>query len=470
MQEKLEVFPAFKDFLQGARFKVAYGGRGSGKSRFFVQMLVTNCLYYGWRIVCLREVMKSLDDSVFAEIEAEINRRGLQDHFDILRTEIRCKTSGGAFKFDGLFRNVQKIKGYSNFDCAFVEEAANVTSDSWKMLIPTLRKTGSEIWVAFNPESPLDDTYIRFVTQSPYPEYRNDKRYMICKKINYTENPRFPQELKDDMEIMRDDDYSLYQHVYLGMPVANSDLAIIKPEWIEAAVDIHLFLGIDESGAILDSLDVADEGPDANAQCRAKGQVITRAWEWKDNDPNSAAVTCWNRAMDGEPPEKIIFDSIGVGAGAKGELRQCVARYEQTGKKAPEIVGFNAADSVANKDGEDERDKKNKDMFLNLKAQAWWRFRRGMYEAWKARAGKSFDADQIISLSSEIDDKALAKMKAELSQPRREYVGGKVRVEPKDKMKKRGVKSPNLADAAIMLFAPIDSGSPVAIFGARRRR
>ena len=209
MQEKLEVFPAFKEFLQSARFKVAYGGRGSGKSRFFVQMLVTNCLYFGWRIVCLREVMKSLDDSVYAEIVAEIERRNIGVHFTILRSEIHCHTSGGVFKFDGLFRNVQKIKGYANFDCAFVEEAANVTADSWKMLIPTLRKEGSEIWVAFNPETPLDATYQMFVSQRHYPDYRDGKRYCIVKKINYTENPRFPDELKADMEIMRERDYTL---------------------------------------------------------------------------------------------------------------------------------------------------------------------------------------------------------------------------------------------------------------------
>lgn len=464
-----DIFPAFEEFLQPSRFKIAWGGRGSAKTRQFVSILTNNVLM-GWRLVCFREVMKSVEDSVYQEFVEEIDRRNLHQYFDVMAKEIRCLCSNGVIKFDGLYRNQQKVKGYAGFDCAWVEEAANVSSESWKFLIPTLRKTGSEIWVSFNPESPLDDTYTRFVTQTPYPEEKHGKRYLISKKINYTDNPRFPPELRDDMEIMKDDDFALYQHVYLGMPVANSDLAIIKPEWIEAAVDIHILLGIDDSGSIIDALDVADEGPDANAHCRAKGQIITAAYEWKDNDPNSAAVSFWDRAMGLGEPEKMLFDSIGVGAGAKGELRQCVARFESQGRKAPEIIGFNAADSVANKEDEDEKDKKNKDMFLNLKAQSWWRFRRGMYEAWKARAGKSFDADKVISLSSEIDSKILAKLKAELAQPRREYVGGKVRVEPKDKMKKRGVKSPNLADAAIMLYAPIDTGAPVAIFGARKRR
>lgn len=471
MSEKIEIFPAFKDYLTSARFKVAYGGRGSGKTRTFVTLLVSNCLYHGWRIVCFREIMKSIDDSIYQEISEEISRRGLDQHFDLLKTEIRCLTSGGVFKFDGLYRNQQKIKGYSNFDCAFVEEAANVTADSWKMLIPTLRKNGSEIWVCFNPESPLDDTYKRFVTESPYPEYKDGRRYMVCKKINYTENPRFPQELQDDMEIMKEDDYTLYLHVYEGMPVANSDLAIIRPEWIEAMEDIHLFLGIDETGETVNGFDVADEGDDANAHVVAKGQVITAAWEWKDNDPNSAAVSVWNRVVgDDELFGKIVYDNIGVGAGAKGELRQRVTEHQMKGKKAPEIEGFNAAASVVDPDQKYDDDKKNKDMFANLKAQAWWRFREGAYNAWKARAGKDFDADKVISISSAMDQKARNKLKAELSQPRREYVGGKVKVESKDKMKKRGVKSPNLADAAIMCFAPRDTGNAVMVSGGRRRR
>ncbi|MGB3727473.1 MAG: PBSX family phage terminase large subunit, partial [Glaciecola sp.] len=242
MSKPVEIFPAFKDYLAPARFKVAYGGRGSGKTRTFITLLVDNVLYYGWRVVAFREIMKSLDDSVYQEIVEEISRRGLDEYFNILRSEIQC-VSGGIFKFDGLFRNQQKIKGYSSFDCAFVEEAANVTFDSWKMLIPTLRKTGSEIWVCFNPESPLDETYKRFVTERQYPDEKNGKPYCIVKKINYTDNPRFPQELLDDMELMKENDPDLFQHVYLGEPVANSDLSIIPPKWFAATIDLHKHLG-----------------------------------------------------------------------------------------------------------------------------------------------------------------------------------------------------------------------------------
>ena len=470
MSENIEVFPCFKEFLQPARFKVAYGGRGSGKTRFFVTLLVTNCLYYGWRIVCLREIQKSIEDSVMQEIIEEISRRGLSEHFNILRTEIQCTTSGGVFKFEGLMRNQQKLKGYSNFDCAWVEEAANVSAESWKFLIPTLRKPGSEILVSFNPESPLDATYKMFVTERYYPDFKDGKRYCITKKINYTENPRFPDELRDDLELMKENDPDLHAHVYLGEPVANSDLSVIPPKWFAATIDLHKHLGVEPSGDCRMGFDVADEGADYNASCIAHGWVVTFLREWKDTDPNSAANEALNDLLAHNGSE-LVYDSIGVGAGAKGELRQRIAELEQQSKVPPTITAFEAnaavvspndpydigyiAESVNHRDG---NSKTNKDMFTNLKAQAYWGLRDRCYNAWKAVNGKPYDQDKLISFDSDtIPEKVLSKLKGEASQPRREYLNGKLRVEPKDKMKKRGVASPNILESVVMAFAPTES-------------
>ena len=471
MSENIEVFPCFKEYLQSARFKVAYGGRGSGKTRFFVTMLVTNCLYYGWRIVCLREIQKSIEDSVMQEIIEEIGRRDLGEHFNILRTEIQCLTSGGVFKFEGLMRNQQKLKGYSNFDCAWVEEAANVSAESWKFLIPTLRKPGSEILVSFNPESPLDATYKMFVTERYYPDYKNGKRYCITKKINYTDNPRFPEELKDDLELMKENDPDLHAHVYLGEPVANSDLAIIPPKWFAATIDLHKQLGIEPSGGVRMGFDVADEGADFNASAITHGFVVKFLKEWKDNDPNSAANQALNDLME-HGGEELVYDSLGVGAGAKGELRQRIAELESQSKIPPKITAFVAnaavnnpsepydqgyiAESVNHTDG---NARTNKDMFTNLKAQGYWELRDRCYNSWKALNGKPYDQEKLISFDSEsIPEKTLSKLKGEASQPRREYLNGKLRVEPKDKMKKRGVASPNILEAVVMAFCP-DDGS-----------
>ena len=476
MSNVTEIFPAFEEYLQPARFKVAYGGRGSAKTRTFCTILLNNVLYHGWRLVCFREIMKSLDDSVYQEFVDEIDRRELHRFFKIINNQIECTYSGGIIKFEGLYRNQQKVKGYAGFDAAWLEEAATITEDSYKFLIPTLRKKGSEIWVSYNPENPLDETHKRFVTERTYPDYKDGRRYCIVKKINYTENPRFPDELRDDMELMKKEDPDLYEHVYLGEPVANSDLSIIPPKWIAATIDLHKFLNVEPSGGKVIGFDVADEGADFNAEADIHGWVCTRLHEWKDNDPNSAANKVWDNALD-FGAEEIVFDSIGVGAGAKGELRQRVASMEYSAKVPPTITAYAASAAVVNPDApydtghsvstiqgyKETPSRTNGEMFTNSKAKDYWDMRTRCYNAWKARNGKDYDSDMLISFDSEtIPQKTLNKMKAEASQPRREYLSGKLRVEPKDKMKKRGVASPNLIEAVIMAMAEKD-GVPAAM-------
>jgi phage terminase large subunit len=484
--EPTPIFKAYAEFLQPARFKVAYGGRGSAKTRTITTILLNNVLYHGWRVVCFRELMKSLDDSVYQEFIDEIERRNLGQYFKAIKNTIHCIISGGIIKFDGLFRNQQKVKGYAGFDAAWVEEAENVSEDSWKFLIPTLRKIGSEIWISFNPDDPLGSTYTKFVTQRMYPDYiqvRDPKtkelqfapdgaplmkRYCVVLKVNYTENPEFPEELRIDMELMRDADFEMYRHVYLGEPVGNSELAIIKPMWIEAAVDAHVKLGLSASGGTFGGFDVSDEGPDKNAFTWRHGVVCTGAEQWRDQDPNSAARHVFHNALS-MGINTVTYDNIGVGAGAKGAIREEKAKLSNK-VNPPTYRGFTANAEVLNPEREYKPGKKNKDMFLNLKAQAWWlladRFQatydavRSMEKTGQLPAG--FDPEKIISLSSQhINPKSLPQLMGELSQPRREFQNGKFKVESKKDMAKRGVVSPNLADSLVMCYSP-DTGFNLA--------
>ena len=89
----------FRPFLQPARFKVAKGGRGSSKTRTVITILVNNVMHAGWRVVCFRELMEAIAESSYQEIVEEIERRNLGRFFDITKTEIRCPSSGGIFKF-----------------------------------------------------------------------------------------------------------------------------------------------------------------------------------------------------------------------------------------------------------------------------------------------------------------------------------------------------------------------------------
>lgn len=469
--EVIEIFEAYEEYLQPARFKVAYGGRGSAKTRTFCTILVNNVLHFGWRIVCLRELMESIADSVYQEFVAEIERRELGQWFNILKTEIQCPISGGVIKFTGIKSsskrlNSQKLKGFSDFDAAWLEEANPVSLESWNALIPTMRKSGSEIFVSFNPENPLEETYKRFVTERKYPDYIDGKRYCIVKKINYTENPRFPKELRDDMELMKATDFEMYRHVYLGEPVSNSDLSIIKPIWIEAAMDAHLHIadfpmgggkigGFDVSGGVEGDI-ATPKANDPNAFAWRHGCILQSLEEWHDEDPNRAAATCYEYAY-AAMVDTLNIDDIGVGASVPGELRRLQTEAYAKSVKIKQINfhGWTASEGPQDPDAEYMPGKTNFDMFANLKAQGWGTLADRFRATWQARNGLPYDKDKLISLPSGLP--LIDKLKAELAQPRREIINGRFKVEGKKKLKERGIPSHNLADAVVMAFAPSDS-------------
>ena len=469
-QEVLDIFPAYRDYLQPARFKVAYGGRGSAKTRTFCTVLTSNVLYHGWRVVCFREIMESIADSVYQEFVAEIERRGIERHFEILKTEIKCPGSGGCIRFSGIKANskrlnTQKLKGFSDFDAAWLEEANPVTAESWNALIPTMRKSGSEIWVSFNPENPLEETFQRFVASPTYPAQKDGRAFCIVKKINYTDNPRFPRELADDAELMRQSDPELFRHVYGGEPVANNALSIIKPMWVEASVDAHLKIpgfpvgggrigGMDVSGGVEGDV-AAPKSNDPNALAWRYGCILAGLEEWQDENPNAAAAHAYG-IIRREAIDTLHIDDIGVGASVPGELRRlrtdAAAKDAQTPSAA--FLGWTASESPAQSDREYQPGKTHGDMFANLKAQGWGLLGDRFRHTWQARNGLPYDPEQLISIPSGLPLRE--KLQAELSQPRRESINGRMKVEGKKSLKQRGIPSHNLADAVVMAYAPVN--------------
>lgn len=458
----------FAPFLQPARFKVAEGGRGSSKTRTVITILVNNVLWAGWRVVCFRELMEAIAESSYQEIVEEIDRRCLNDYFDITKTEIACPSSGGVFKFSGIRASSkrlqnQKLKGFSNFDAAFIDEGESITKDSWNALVPTMRKSGSEIYVCFNPASPLDFIYQSFVSSPIYPPELNGKPYCITLKVNYTDNPFFPQELADDAELMRKTDPELYRHVYLGEPVADNALAIIKPAWVEAAVDAHLAIsdfptgggkigGMDVSGGVEGDV-VAPKSNDPNALAWRYGCILGGLEEWQDENPNAAAAHAHAIVLR-EGVDELHIDDIGVGASVPGELRRL---HREAQAKLPLIrdfafIGWTASESPDEPKKEYQPGKTHGDMFANRKAQGWGLLADRFRNTWQARNGLPFDRDQLISIPAGLPYRQ--KMQAELSQPRRESVNGRMKVESKAALKKRGIPSHNLADAVVMAFSP----------------
>lgn len=448
----------FGDYLYPAFFKAARGGRGSAKTQSIIRIILARmqatCTYVG----CFREIQKSINESIKQTIETVINDLGLRDQFYITQKEISHPGTGSKMVFAGVKHNVTNVKGMDWIDIAFCEEAENISADSWKVILPTLRKDNAELMICYNPKNILDATHIMCDQYAAQPFNEDGSRASIVKLINYKDNPFFTKTSYDQMARMKKDDPELYEHIWLGMPNADSEYAVIKPSWIEAAVDAHIKLGFEPSGVRRIGQDVADTGKDTSALCASHGSIVWDLMEWKGKDVIYTAKRAYNYCIDNDIDE-LVFDSIGVGAGVKAKLNELSdISYESNGAIAPfKISGFNAGGAVQNPEYMYTESKKNKDMFSNVKAQAWWMVRDRFYKTWRAVVhGDAFEDDEVISLCKDLP--MIDKLKAELSRPQEDTdQNGRTKVESKKDMIKRGIPSPNLADALIMCYAPTGS-------------
>ena len=184
-------FPSKLQFLfRPARYKVAYGGRGSSKSWSFARALLLMAVQRPIRVLCAREIQKSIRDSVHRLLSDQIEAMDFSGHFTTLEAEIRGH-NGSLFLFSGLSsQTAESLKSFEGVDICWVEEAQSVSRRSWQILTPTIRADGSEIWVSFNPELDTDETYTRFVVTPP--------PGAVVVEVNYNDNPWFPSVLEQE--------------------------------------------------------------------------------------------------------------------------------------------------------------------------------------------------------------------------------------------------------------------------------
>ena len=223
------------------RYKVAYGGRGSGKSYGFADACLLKALESKIRILCARQLQTSIKDSVHKLLCDRINAHNLNAWFEITQQSIRCK-NGSEFIFKGIQNNVNEIKSMEGVDICWVEEAQSVSAESWDVLIPTIRKENSEIWVTFNPDKEEDATYQRFVINPP-----DD---CITRLINYNDNKYFPEVLRREMEYCRRISQADYEWIWLGKTRVQTDAQIFKGRYVvqefdEAVPTTRFFHGAD---------------------------------------------------------------------------------------------------------------------------------------------------------------------------------------------------------------------------------
>lgn len=204
------------------RYKVYYGGRGAAKSWGFARALLIQGAERPLRILCAREIQRTIADSVHRLLCDQIAAMGMDGFYRATDTEIRG-LNGSQFLFAGLRQqDVGKIKSFEGVDICWVEEAQTVTKRSWDILVPTIRKERSEIWVSFNPELDVDETYRRFVI-SPPPG-------ALVVKIGWQDNPWFPQTLDLERRHLLKVDPEAYRNVWEGEPRTTVEGAIYRHE------------------------------------------------------------------------------------------------------------------------------------------------------------------------------------------------------------------------------------------------
>jgi phage terminase large subunit len=273
-----------------ARLKISYGGRGGGKTDGYAIALIILSMQRKLRILCLREIQNSIEESVKETIESYIALYELEWAFDIKDKSITCNLTGSRFIFSGLRYKINSIKSLAKIDIAWVEEANNASKTSWDKLMPTIRGKhesspdglggpfglGPEIWISFNPELDDDETYDRYIIKkeqyapdwipSEVPEVEQtwfrtveeklktgniilkedeqakfneieNKRYAYVVKINYYDNKWFPPDLRREMELLKTHQPVKYLEIYEGYTKQTLDGAIYADELQQVLLD-----------------------------------------------------------------------------------------------------------------------------------------------------------------------------------------------------------------------------------------
>lgn len=214
--------------LRRARYKIFRSGRGVAKTHSFATALIARVSQRGERWLCCREIQRSMKESVKRVLDLKIDQMGLNHRFHSTANQISCD-NGGWLGFEGLRNNIDNIRSYEDLDGVWLEEAATVSQSSLDILIPTIRKPGSEIWASYNPRFPTDpidklatgsleqdseDFFREMAQKTELGKYYDE--WVVVRSLQISDNPFFPITLAAEMERDRRRDPDRYAHIWLG--------------------------------------------------------------------------------------------------------------------------------------------------------------------------------------------------------------------------------------------------------------
>lgn len=216
--------PWASPLLEPRRYKALYGGRGGGKSIAIADSLLLEALRRPIRVLCAREYQNSINDSVLYLLNMRIQALGMGHLFTVLKDTIKTKDGRSEFIFKGIRYNVSSIQSIAGITHCWVEEAQTISANSWRVLTPSIRLDGSEIWLSFNPRKEDDPVYREFVLAPP------DENTWV-RKVNWNENPYFTEALELERRRSLQLDAALYKHVWEGELLQRTDDQIFANKW-----------------------------------------------------------------------------------------------------------------------------------------------------------------------------------------------------------------------------------------------
>lgn len=398
---EIQFLSTFKDlFNEDLRNIVYYGGRSSGKSYHIALALLLRGKDAKKRILCTREIQNSIKDSVHKLLKDLIEEHQLTE-YRVMNDTIINDRSGTEFIFKGLKHNITDIKSTEGVDLCWIEEAEKVTKESLDILTPTIRKEGSQILISFNRFNELDPVYVKYVMGSPANTVAKKVNFDVLEKVGL-----LTKEIKQEMEEDRIHP-SLFAHKWLGEPLGQDDTAILS----RSSVLDSMERTVEADGAMIIGVDVARMGNDRTVLWKRKGlKTIEHRIYIKKRTTEICDLI--EQFANFEKDVEVRVDDTGVGGGVTDDMI----------KRGYHVVAINFGGEA-----------NNKDKYPNWISEAWFNMADVVNTAQLPK-----DNDLIMELTSRIwiQDSA-----------------GRRRVESKESYKKRGFRSPDLADACIICYA-----------------
>lgn len=400
VQSEIIIPPEYRELFNPEwRNIVYYGGRGGLKSHTVARSLLIRGKQQRHRILCTRELQNTIKDSVHRLLEDLINKYELVD-YKVQKDSIVNRLTGTEFIFKGIRHNITEIKSTEGITICWVEEAHSCSKQSLDILPPTIREPGSQMIYTFNRFTELDPVYVKYVMNKPKRTYARHINYDVAERLGW---------LSDEilLEIEADkNNPSLFAHKWLGEPLGQAEMSIISRDSILEAMKRE----IEDDGAVEVGVDVARMGGDRTVFWRRKG-LKTTGFEIHSKLRTTQVCDLLEKFVKFNKEILLKIDDTGVGGGVTDEMI----------KRGYNVMAINFGGEPT-----------DKDKYPNWISEAWFYMSDIM-----PSIQLPFDSDLLMELST---------------RQWNQDTKGKRRVESKLEYKKRGFRSPDMADACIICY------------------